>query len=908
MSPPTTGPHPSPAREALFRRLSEGATLLTPGARLSRSLREAYGQWQRDQGRQAWTTPAILPWQSWLEQLWEEATLTAPRPLPLLLEAHQARLLWKQAIRDSGTTALHPGALVDQLQKSWQRLHDWRLSPDDSRLHDDGDAGAFRELAGRFRRLCRQRDAITPAELPARLAEALGDLSVSLPASVELVGFQLLTPAQAHFLEVLEAQGVAVRHHEPDEHGGRALRCPAADPRQELALACTWARRALLENPSRRLAIVVPDLQRRRAEVAHQLDKVLEPSALLPGAEPRRRVWNLSLGRPLAEHAPVRTALDLLSLMQGPAGLERVEALLRSPWIAGGDEERFRRAQLVRRLRDTGRPDFRLGDLLHHATAHDPASGEPRPWHCPRLAEALSRLKKLRQEGPGACSPSAWVDHFVRWLEAAGWMAQNLDSHHYQVLERWKRLLGSFRALDLVTQRMTLGEALGELSAMARATLFQPRTPPAPLQVLGLYEVTGLEFDGLWVLGLHEAAWPASPPPDPFLPLSLQRELGMPGADPGRELELARRWTAALENAAQQVIFSHPLTSGSEPLAPSPLLAHCPETSAAELGLDPSDEWEARIRAEAALEPLHPDPAPPVAGRVSGGAGLFRHQAACPFRAFAEHRLGAAPFPAVHPGLDAAQRGSLLHRTLEILWGALGDQATLLALDEAALAREVDNAVSAALADLERHQPGLLGPRARNLEARRLSALVWEWLELEKQRTPFRVAARELRVTGRSGPVEYRLFIDRVDELEDGRRILIDYKTGRVSPAGWFGERPDDPQLPLYSTVLEEAPLAGVAFAQLRADGTGFRGVVAEEKLLPGLPARHGQPEVRQAMADWPGTLERWRSVIDALASEFARGEAQVDPKKGSRTCEELYCELAPLCRIHTVEEEAGDE
>ncbi len=883
-------------REALFRRLARGGLLVTAGTRLARSLHEAYGAWQRRQGRQAWTTPAILPWSGWLEQLWEEALLASPRPLPLLLETHQERLLWKRTIRESGLLPLRPDALAGQLRKSWQRLHDWALRPDDPRIDRGGDSSTFHGLAGRFRRLCLEHDAVTATELPALLAQLSPEQAPAPPPSVELVGFHFLTPAQERLLALFEARGSVIHRHDAPRGGaGPALRCPAADPEQELVLACTWARRALLEEPARRLAIVVPDLQNRRAEVVHLLDKLLEPSALLPGGRPERRVWNLSLGRPLAEQAPVRAALDLLALAQGPLALERVESLVCSPWIAGSDEERFRRAQLVRRLRETGRPAFRLEELIRHASP----GGEPRPWHCPVLAGALSRLRKLLRERPRSRSPAGWVDHFVRWLEAAGWMGRDLDSHHYQVLERWRRLLGDFRALGLVARQMTPGEALGELAAMARATLFQPRTPPASLQVLGLHEVTGLEFDGLWVTGLHEGAWPAAPPPDPFLPLPLQRELGMPGADPGRELELARRWTAALEGAAQQVIFSHPLSSGSEPLAPSPLLAHCRQTRAADLGLEPSGEWEARIRAAAALEPLHADPVPPVAGAVTGGAALFRHQAACPFRAFAEHRLGAAPFATVHPGLNAAQRGSLLHRTLEILWGDLQDQATLLALDRAALEQAVDRAVSAALADLERRQPGLLGPRARNLEARRLSARVREWLELERQRAPFRVVAREMEVTARSGPVEYRLFIDRVDALEDGRQILIDYKTGRVSPAAWFGDRPDDPQLPLYSTVLDDASLAGIVFAQLRADATGFLGLVAEERLLPGLPGSHRQAGVREAMADWPGTLARWQAVIDALASAFARGEAQVDPKKGTKTCSETRCELAPLCRIH---------
>ena len=39
-----------------------------------------------------------------------------------------------------------------------------------------------------------------------------------------------------------------------------------------------------------------------------------------------------------------------------------------------------------------------------------------------------------------------------------------------------------------------------------------------------------------------------------------------------------------------------------------------------------------------------------------------------------------------------------------------------------------------------------------------------------------------------------------MDRLADGARVLIDYKTG-VATADWRGERPDNPQLPIYALL-----------------------------------------------------------------------------------------------------------
>ena len=894
-------------REGLLAAMSEGATLLTANTRLSRALLGEHAGRMSASGASAWATPAVLPWEAWLQQCWEQALLVSAMDLPLVLDESQSRLLWQQVLERHPQPVLDDRALLRQLERSWCLLQDWSLSLDDPRFMDGGDAQAFHTLAGAFSRECRRRGLLDRAALPGQLAALLEQGACSLPGEILLCGFRLFTPTQERLLEVLQRRGVRVCRVQLEGRAAQARLLQADDPRQELELALSWARRRLLAQPDVSLGIVVPDLQNRRDEVEHCLNRVLEPASLLPGERPSRVAWNISLGRSLAEYPPVSAALELLGLLRGRRNLAQLETLLRSPHVAAGNAERIPRAWLVYRLRDTGREDFDLADLLYHARACHPETGEPRPWNCPRLARCLEPLQNLRREAAtGSRGPGEWAGFFGDWLESAEWMADiSLDSVNYQVVERWKQLLATFRRLELVAARFSAGQALRVLEDMARAALFQPSQPPAPLQVLGLFEATALDFDGLWVTGMHETAWPSVPDPDPFIPLALQRERGMPGSDAGRELDLARDMLAGLEAAAADVIFSHALADGAEELSPTPLLDHCPRLRPDDLGLSVFDDWERRLRDSGPPECLEADPVPPVKAPVRAGAALFRHQSRCPFRAFAEYRLGAASFPAVHGGLDAAQRGSLLHRALDLFWGQTPDQQALESLDGKRLRERVRVSVSSALAEFEGRQPGLLGARARTLEDERLQELLLKWLEQERKRAPFRVRGREVPFSGSAPGVDYRLYVDRIDELEDGRQVLLDYKTGRVSPSAWFGERPDDPQLPLYSTVLDGENIAAVAFARLRPDGCGFSGVVAESGLLPGLPASRGAAQVRQATEDWPRVLHQWRQVLDDLARDFSQGRADVDPKNGIETCRASYCELMGLCRFH--EQLAGE-
>ena len=128
--------------------------------------------------------------------------------------------------------------------------------------------------------------------------------------------------------------------------------------------------------------------------------------------------------------------------------------------------------------------------------------------------------------------------------------------------------------------------------------------------------------------------------------------------------------------------------------------------------------------------------------------------------------------------------------------------------------------------------------------------------------------------------------IDRMDRLADGGHALIDYKSGTVTPKQWEGERPQDPQLPLYAVNSAE-PVSAVVFAKLKTGGMRFMGYSREDKAIPGV----------KQYKNWEGLMGGWKEELHRLGSAFASSEAAVDPKKLGQTCR--YCELQPLCRVH---------
>ena len=72
--------------------------------------------------------------------------------------------------------------------------------------------------------------------------------------------------------------------------------------------------------------------------------------------------------------------------------------------------------------------------------------------------------------------------------------------------------------------------------------------------------------------------------------------------------------------------------------------------------------------------------------QANGGADLFKDQAACPFRAFAKHRLSAKSLAEPDIGLNPMDRGQLVHDCLQCFWGKIRTHQKLIDLTEGALA------------------------------------------------------------------------------------------------------------------------------------------------------------------------------------------------------------------------------
>lgn len=877
----------------IIRRMGRNATIVTGNQRLARSLRQHYNQSMIEEGRATWPTPDILPWNAWLLRLWQEAVVTDQTASELfLLNTHQERLVWQQILQtaDPSLTSLADGLTVTSIMEAKENLRAWQIPLDSERFAYNEDSRFFCRVFTVFERNCEEQGWLTITELPDVLLPLIQKGNFALPEELVLLGFDELTPQQMTFLQGLSQAGCEAVWLQFIPESARIGRLACVDSRDELRQATQWIRRKLEQNPEARIGLIVPELSTQRALVCRMLDEMLCPAALEPGNHELPRPYNLSLGLPLIQYPLIHIAFDCLTLSVPVAELMQVSRLLRSSFLAGYRQESNARALLDAHLRQTGQWMVSLQSVIHHASQIE------RAYHCPVLVQHLKQLLELAKVRPEMGTPGEWQQQFSQWLTAAGWPGDHpLTSVEFQVMQAWQSLLRQFAALDWVAQPMTLAHALDRLREMAAGTIFQPESPPVSIQVLGLLETSGLKFDHLWMMGLHDGVLPAAPKPNPFIPFPLQRDRELPKSTAGRELRVAKAVLQRLVGCAPEIVISYPQRQQDTLLIPSPLIVAYPPLADGATTGDTPLVWQQLIRRKGRLQLLTEDPAPSLTESViPGGSRAFKLQAACPFLAFAELRLDARELGRIQLGLSVQMRGILLHRSMEKIWASLKSYDRLLATP---IDRLDDLIVAKVTEAIQETAPGHrenFSKRLQMLELARLSSLVRAWLEYEKQRPPFKIIELEKAVELMMGGRWVHVRIDRIDVLSHGKRLLIDYKTGTSKVDGWFGERPDEPQLPLYSLHFAEE-LVGIAFAQIKTGEITFKGVASDETSTPGIVSFRKLPLTRN-FPDWPAVTVNWRQMLERLAMDFIAGKAEADPKQYPQTC--TNCALRPLCRI----------
>ncbi len=902
-------------RDEFIHALEQGHTVVTATNRLAHATIQHFDQKQLAQGKQAWRSADVLSWSAWVQRLWHET----PRPHTLVSDAQLQQLMSRvisQHLRSRpnhnlDTPLWNFAATANSALQAWSLIHEWGISISSISSAGNEDPQHFAAWANALQQQLRKQAWISQAEL----AEDLLQTNVPIIQSIYLAGFDQWLPNQTALLKHLSTIGTDIHYLEPQlAHTTPARkRHTFADPKKEWQHIGAWARAQLEADPTRQIGIIHPNTQSIKPIAALALAEQLHPQGLMQFEEDEQHepIYHFSLGEPLARTAIVRSALQCLGLFSIIRFEDFSSWLLSAFWASDIDIDT--RAQIEMQLRSKLAFEFDLYRLIQVLDSEQGAQ----QW----LKATLQRLFDLHEQTSKKHTPRDWAVFFAESLNLLGWPKHNLTSHEHQCLEAWQECLKQLGSLEMITSTVTLSEALTTLRRLCEQAIYQDQAnPAAQVHIMGALEASELHFDAVWLAGFDDNNWPPKAILNPFVPASIQKQKNIPEALPEQYLEQAKTKFEQLQSLAPEVVISHAINVDDVAVSISGMAT---KTERSDPTHQPFNLQAAICAQRPALESFIDDvglPLPASSDAVPGGTGLLKAQAQCPFKAYAEYRLGVKPQPQPEPGTNPRTHGNAVHRALEYLWREIKtrDRLAKLLTDDA-LSSLISSTLTPILKQLN-YNSGM-GEAFNQAQQARLENLLSNWLQLEAKRPAFTVLEQEKKTQYQLAGLHLSISIDRLDHLSQStsnegepQYAVIDYKTGgNNKDLDWCDDRPNEPQVPLYAlavdAMLQQAGAAlngevsGVAFGQINAKDVRFVGSVKIADAIPGLmppEAMIGNSKFKKDFGNWEALLPTWQQRLENIATSFIRADAQVDPKKLRTSC--AFCELSSFCRIKEVE------
>ncbi len=894
----------------LLDAMAKGHLVLTPNHRTHIQLLDFYGQWRKQQDLPSvCLTPQIFPIDIWIRRQWQQIVATTTDDGKQILEPILESSVWQSIIAqsDSGAALVNKQGTARSAQEAWRLMHIWKISLDEVRRQSHfhiaaksaDDLSAFLSWIEDFEIFCDKHRLISLSELVTQVIKKIAESKIKVPQNIVLTGFQTPPPLYSDLINTLKDNSENLDHFTPASFKPEQAIVPCLNAEDEIQQAAHWAKTILSKNPSAKIAIIDPKINQQAPSLQRLFSMVFSDDDTVSLCSRENRSFSLSLQKPLQEMPLMDTAMGVLDL--NSRWLETLSfcKLMRSPFLIFSDTEEAACAALEVSLRDKGELKIQL------SLVRELSGREGKAEYSPIISSSLLTLDSLRRAAPRKALCAQWCDVFEAQLQCLGWPGnRQLDYAETQQLNSWSRALKLFKQTSHWHGAVSIDSALSHLGQIVRALSVNSASEAAPIQVLNPTEADGLHFSHCWVMGLSEQHWPVAGHPSPFIPRALQKAAGIPESEINLLTILAKQQLQQFRNNTQShIVFSFPCQDDEISLKPSAMLESL-------TGIVPADDKPAPLAplSAAAMAMLASDTTETFSDNAtiplsdneqsSGGVSLLAHQADCPFKAFAIHRLGATPLSRPAIGLPAHVLGSLLHEIMERFWQQIKTQQHLLDTSEEDIQTLTNTIVNAALQEKARYYRHSMTEKFISLESQRLSALLFSWLEEEKKRGSFKVLSSEARYVWQHANLSLNLRVDRLDQTAAGTLVVVDYKSSKNSEIKWTDERQTDPQLMLYMQAVEAGQsqqVDGLFIAQIHVEESRYKGISNDDVIYPKSQFSH-KPAISET-SNWDNLRQSWQQSLTAIANEYLQGFAAVAPKKISSSC--TWCHLDGLCRIN---------
>jgi len=785
--------------------------------------------------------PSIYSYPAFLKKTWSQLN---PQSLLRLISDHELRILFTELINNSAVQ--NPGAVIDEAIKCYRLMKTHFISKEKIINYHSSPGILFVSWIDGLFQIKKQSQLIDSSDLFLEMDQTLKE---STPVgNYYHYGIKKPTPEQSKLFDLLQSQELELSQTNDIYKATSYLTVE-----MELQSIAEWSKEKSAKNPQHQIAVVIPNLSELQHKVSSIFDEVFGSHA----TETQQKPFNISLGNSLSQYPLIRHLFKVIGLsnevIRGGIELDSLCRVISSPYIKGANIEANSRSLLINKLLSRGKSQFTIKQLI--ALMID----------CPILKEQILSISQIinKRRAPS----EDWLESLYQLLDIWAFGSDRaLSSSEYQLFEKFQNESLILNQSPALRHQMTFEECVDLLRKHFDAVIFQPQSGDANIHILGALEAEGLHFDAVWVSNMTSDFLPGVVKFPLFIPANVCSEFHLPSSTFDLIQENAVSTLSKLKRLGNKVNFSFAETNDGREQIATPFLDFKPCAENAPIAPQ-----------EQALTTIKDTCAPRLQNTViKQGVQTLQDQMSCPFKGFVR-RLKIQEFELDHLGLNRAEQGVLIHKILETIFTEISTAKALKELSDESINRLIESHTQNAI--------GTTDQNYQTIEKDRIIRVINRYLALEKQRLDFEVVATESVVEVCIEGLSFTTKLDRMDQLENGDKLIIDYKTGQSALSQITGKVIEQAQLPIYAISNE---VDGVAFAQINANESVFKAVARDREILP------SSKQAQTKMPDWDVQLNTWQETLGKASLGFQQGVADVLPEKNA--CN--YCDYDLLCRV----------
>ena len=790
----------------LFDSISKEKIIITSNDRLDRSLSLEYLKYSSLKKKTVVSDDIIFSLKKWTDFFWAKIILLEDTNVPSVISEFETYCILKNIIKKNHNFSMLHDNEIKEIYKGWILMHQWELSHDV--LND------FTELDNTkiFKECCKNLDSYlikhNMINVKRRLNFIINHNLFSLLKKgmhIYFIGFDTRTPTIESMIQSLNDNNITSDFWSLPNISSNLKFFEFDDNCIEIKKTVQSIQDIIKTDSSASIGIIVPDLQIKFDQLQQEFDNLLLDDLLKlnPLISNNNRAYNISGGTSIYQIPIVYQFFQWIKI-NTINDYNKIALLLTSSYLSNVTYNKNNFKKILLKLKKDVLLNIDILFLIDNDLVTSFLNLDSLEY-IKNFLKLLNTDKILRSS------------QFVAWLRVCfkylGWGNNPISKFEYQVLEKLNDLLNEFCILDRLNFKMSIPVWIDTCIDFLKSKLFQTKNRTNnKIHILGLLESTGLYFDHMFIINMNDKRFPSYPSPNRYLPYHLQRKYSMPRVSLEKEYGVAQNIFSRLMNQSLNITVSYSKYDNENFFRPSPFIMNYSHIvnffqEKEDFNTLPcirySENYEKKLGTKGLVNKN--------TVLYKKGVEILKNISECPYRSVLIHRLGLNIYQNNKLPLNALEKGIILHSILEAIWKDLKNVKKLRALTQKQLVVKIHYYI---VQIFKKHHfifhniPGFI----KSIEEVRIQEMLLKWFELEKKRNiDFDVLSVEKKINIIINGMKIRLRIDRIDQLADGKIIIIDYKTSKnFNIRNLLQKNITEVQLPIYA-VYEKSDAISIA-------------------------------------------------------------------------------------------------